>query len=82
MTARHFLRHLALAYNHFHPVEEHKKFEESMESFEHKQLKGEIMEHLESLEKRCHSMMTGQASEELLRLMIRIRALHRKIQSS
>ena len=80
MSARHFLQHLALAYNHFHPIGEHRKFEQSLESFEQKQLRAELLSQLKSLELRCHSAMAGRASEELYRVMARVRSLQRAVE--
>ena len=73
MTARHYLTHLAKAYVHFHPIDEHKAFDEKVDTFERKQLKQAISDQLGKMELRCHSAMATNATEDLLMLMKKIR---------
>ena len=79
MTARHFLMHLAKAYTHFHPIDEHKSFDKQVDSFERKQLKQAISDQLGRMELKCHSAMATNATEDLLSLMKKIRMLQKKL---
>ena len=81
MTAKHFLRHLATAYIHFHPIDDHKKFAERLDAYEKKRLKGEILTRLASIEARFGIEMGRNSSEELSRLKYRIESLKRKLES-
>ena len=77
MTVTHLLRHLIIAYNHFHPVAEHKKFKENLKLFEKKQLKLEIAERLDKMERRCR--LAAGDSAEMARLQQRISMLKSKL---
>ena len=80
MTATHFLRHLALAYHHFHPVDEHRQFAKKIESFEKQLLKGELLAKLASLETRAE--LRGMSYGELEALKKRISAIRSKVERS
>ena len=62
MTAEHFLRHLAVAYNHFHAVDEHREFAKRLEDYEKTSLKGELLARLSSIEARCELSLKGSFS--------------------
>lgn len=77
MSASHFLRHLAIAYNHFHPIDEHRKFAANLGLFEKKQLAESLSRKLDALEKRCGVYLGSGAvgKEELAPLLERIKAI-------
>ncbi len=81
MSAAHFLRHLAIAYNHFHPVDEHRKFAEQLDLFEKGQLKESLSGQLDSLEKRSRIYVdTGIISQgELSCILARISEIKQRL---
>lgn len=78
MTATHFLRHLALAYNHFHPVDEHRQFAKKMQSFEKHLVKGELLAKLASIEARAE--LRGITYGELATLKKRISKIRSQVE--
>ncbi len=77
MSASHFLGHLAIAYNHFHPIDEHRKFAAQLDLFEKNQLRQGILTQLGGIEKRCAAYIeSGKAGvEELAPLMEKIKSI-------
>lgn len=77
MSATHILRHLAIAYNHFHPIDEHRKFVAQLDLFEKNQLRQGILVKLDELEKRCRIFIeSGKAGvEELAPLLEKIKSI-------
>ncbi len=75
MSATHLLRHLAIAYNHFHPIDEHRKFAAQLDRFEKNQLRQEISMQLGELDKRCRIFIeSGKAGvEELAPILEKIK---------
>lgn len=70
MSAAHFLRHLAVAYGHFNPVDERRKFSESLGLFEKRQLRESLLGQLGALEMRCRVCLeTGEIGREELSLL-------------
>ena len=65
MSSAHFLRHLSIAYNHFHPIDEHKKFAEKLDLFEKNQLRQALSTQLDSMEKRCRIHIESGNAEKL-----------------
>ena len=82
MTAKHYLKHLAKAYAFYHPLDEHKKFKESLKSFEKNHVKREISDKLDFMEKKTESILAERSSERLLKLRIKIRSLKEMINGS
>ncbi|MAG15893.1 hypothetical protein CMO88_02430 [Candidatus Woesearchaeota archaeon] len=82
MSASHFLRHLAIAYNHFHPIDEHQQFAKRLLIYEKKRLKAEIITQLLSMEARCKIAAHHNNSEELSKLKSKIHALKSRIEGS
>lgn len=79
MTAKHFLRHLAVAYNHFHAIDEHKQFTKRVETYETQILKGEILTRLASIEARYELALGRISSDELARIKQKIKALRARL---
>ncbi len=81
MSAAHFLRHLAVAYNHFHPIDEHRKFVAQLDLFEKSQLRESLLRHLCELEKRCGAYAESGAvgKEDLEPLLGKIKAIKGKL---
>lgn len=81
MSATHFLRHLAISYNHFHPIDEHKKFAEQLDLFEKSQLRQALSAQLDLMEKRCRIYLeSGKASEqELAPLLEKMKSIKGKL---
>ncbi len=81
MSATHFLRHLAIAYNHFHPIDEHRKFAEQLDLFEKSQLRQALSAQLDAMEKRCRIYLeSGKAPEqELAPLLEKIKSIKGKL---
>jgi len=79
MTAKHFLRHLAIAYNHFHAVDEHKQVSKRLESYEQQILKGEILTKLASIEARYEMALGKLSPDELAGLKQKIKALRARL---
>ncbi len=81
MSAAHFLRHLAIAYNHFHPIDEHRKFSAQLDLFEKSQLRQGISMQLGGIEKRCRIYIeSGKAgAEELAPLLEKIKAIKARL---
>ena len=77
MSARHFLRHLALAYHHFHTIDEH--FAKHLGIIEKKRLKAEIASMLTRMETRCAVALSENRSDDLYRLLYKIKALRSKL---
>ena len=77
MSATHFLRHLAIAYNHFHPIDEHKKFAEKLDLFEKSQLMQALSTQLDSIEKRCRIYLDSEkaGNGELAPLLEKIKSI-------
>ena len=75
MSAKHFLTHLALAYRHFHTIDEHTQ---QLNFLARQRLKSELISHLASVEKRSKEL-TGN---DLSKLQSRILALKQKVESS
>lgn len=82
MTSRHFLRHLAIAYNHFHPIDEHKRFAERLKAYEKQRMKGELLAQLASMDTRCELAINESNSEELSSLRRKIKAIKSKLEAS
>ena len=80
MSAKHFFRHLVLAYSHFHPIDEHRQFAERMARYEKQRLKGELTTQIASVEMRFNLAMNQHPSEELEQLKGRIKALKQRIE--
>ena len=77
MSASHFLRHLAVAYNHFHPIDEHRKFSAQLDAFEKSQVMQGISGQLDRLERRCRFYIgSGTAGrDELAAVLEKIKAV-------
>ncbi len=81
MSAAHFLSHLAVAYNNFHPIDEHRKFAAQLDLFEKSQLRESLSGQLGALEKRCMFYLdSGRAGkEELAPLLEKIREIRGRL---
>jgi hypothetical protein len=80
MSAKHFLRHLAVAYNHFHAVDEHREFAKRLEAYEKTRLKGEILAKIAAVEEKSE-LLLGKNPAAIARLKERIKAMKERVEA-
>ena len=87
MTSRHLLRHLAIAYRHFHPIHHHEPREDPHRFFQNRQAseahrtEEKFISQLAALEARCKLAAKKGEAGAVNRLLPRIKELKKRLAS-